>query len=294
MDAKLANEPPGVIAIAVIVHGFGRAGIILVRPCSHVRAMPHFPCVTITGPGAINARVGVNISGRAVGPIVHGGAVATNRLRQDLVEDLGSPWARVKIIPDRLVHGLHLIASSPQRQTRMISETAGLIVSLGTDLGHELFIVAGIVNAGEHKVVPHEDAVFVTGSHEGVGSVDTAAPDAHHRHIGIAAGSDKVVILLGSHRSRQHRLRDQIGATGKDWHAIDNEREVTGRPVDFGIVCVGGAVHLDGADTCHAGISSDRVGVLIADLDVDLVEGRLAQVMGPPQLRVIQLEIHGG
>ena len=76
-------------------------------------------------------------------------------------------------------------------QTRMISETAGLIVSLGTDLGHELFIVAGIVNAGEHKVVPHEDAVFVTGSHEGVGSVDTAAPDAHHRHIGIAAGSDK-------------------------------------------------------------------------------------------------------
>merc|ERR1712147_133594 len=110
--------------------------------------MPHFPCVTITGPGAINARVGVNISGRAVGPIVHGGAVATNRLRQDLVEDLGSPWARVKIIPDR--------------QTRMISETAGLIVSLGTDLGHELFIVAGIVNSGEHKIVPHEDAVFVT------------------------------------------------------------------------------------------------------------------------------------
>ena len=140
-------------------------------------------------PGAINARVGVNISGRAVGPIVHGRAVATNRLRQDLVEDLGSPWARVKVVPDHLVHGLHLIASSPQRQTRMISETAGLIVSLGTDLGHELFIVAGIVNAGEHKVVPHEDAVFVTGSHEGVGSIDTAAPDAHHRHIGIAAGS---------------------------------------------------------------------------------------------------------
>ncbi|PBE79303.1 hypothetical protein BGU32_18790 [Clostridioides difficile] len=114
------------------------------------------------------------------------------------------------------------------------------------------------------------------------------------RHIGNAEGSDKFVSLMWSNRTRQHRLRVKSGAKVKDWHVIDNEREVTGRPVDFVIGCVGGAVHLDGADTCHAGISSDRVGVLIADLDVDLVEGRLAQVMGPPQLRVIQLEIHGG
>lgn len=72
----------------------------------------------------------------------------------------------------------------------MIGEAASLLASLSTDLRHELFIVAGVVNAGEHEVVPHEDAVFVTGGQKGVG--------AHYRHVGFVAGSEKVAILLGS------------------------------------------------------------------------------------------------
>lgn len=61
---------------------------------------------------------------------------------------------------------------------------------------------------------------------------------------------------------------------GKDWYVIDNECEVMGRFVDFGIVCVGGVVYFDGVDICYVGISSDCVGVFIVDFDVDLVEGR--------------------
>ena len=56
----------------------------------------------------------------------------------------------------------------------MIGEAASLLASLSTDLRHELFIVAGIVNAGEHEVVPHEDAVFVTGGQKGVGAPQSA------------------------------------------------------------------------------------------------------------------------
>lgn len=75
----------------------------------------------------------------------------------------------------------------------------GLIVSFGMDFGYEFFIVVGIVNVGEYKVVLYEDVVFVIGSYEGVGSVDIVVLDVYYCYIGIVVGLDKVVILLGSY-----------------------------------------------------------------------------------------------
>ena len=78
-----------------------------------------------------------------------------------------------------------LVVAAPERD--VVADAGGLVGDLALDLGEEL-LGGGVEVAGEHEVLPDEEAEGVAGLVEGGRLVAAAAPDADHVHVGVRRG----------------------------------------------------------------------------------------------------------
>ncbi|MEA5362589.1 hypothetical protein VA596_23840 [Amycolatopsis sp., V23-08] len=206
---------------------------------------------------------------------------------QDLVEDPPAPVAVLLAVVADQVQDLDLVVATPQREARPVAQSGDLRPSLGRDLGPELRQVAGVFGAGEHEVLPDEHARFVAGGVEVVVLVDPAAPDAQHREVAVPGLADalaqEVAVAGADERARRH----PVGAAHEKREVVEQEAEEAAR-----LDGVRAAVKGDGAqaDPVLDDVEEDAVG---GQLDPDVVQRRLAEVVGPPQHRIVQLDLGG-
>ena len=66
---------------------------------------------------------------------------------------------------------------------------------------------------------------------------------------------------------------------------------MTSGPVVLGIIGIGGAVDLDRPDAGRPGLRGDDVGVLVMGIDLETIQRRLAEIVGPPQLRMLDVQL---
>ena len=69
---------------------------------------------------------------------------------------------------------------------------------------------------------------------------------------------------------------------------------MTSGPVVLGIIGIGGAVDLDRPDAGRPGLRGDDVGVLVMGIDLETIQRRLAEIVGPPQLRMLDVQLDRG
>jgi hypothetical protein len=113
---------------------------------------------------------------------------------QDLLEDALVPaldgglrvLAEVELplpaptLPGRLV----LVVARPEREARVVAQAPHVVDGLAAHVLEE-GVVARIHAAGEHEVLPDEDAELVREVVEAIVLVDAAAPDAQHVHVRV-------------------------------------------------------------------------------------------------------------
>jgi hypothetical protein len=86
----------------------------------------------------------------------------------------------------------------------VVPQSPHLVGRLLLDLRAQPWIVVGIVNAGERKVLPDQQPELVTQVVEGIVLIDTATPDPQHDHLPIASGGQKLAIARLADRSNEH------------------------------------------------------------------------------------------
>ena len=114
----------------------------------------------------------------------------------------------------------------------------------------ERLVVPGIVHAGEHEVLPDQDAQLVAEVVKAIGLVRHRAADAHHVHPRIAQLLERSAIrgrIGGEGREVQWR---PAGTAAEHRNAIDDEAEA---------LAVGVAVDVDGAEAHAAEVDGFRI-----------------------------------
>ena len=97
------------------------------------------------------------------------------------------------------------------------------MTSLCFDLGDETGTVILVVRAGEHEVLPHQDAEAVARVVEGIGLVDPTAPHAHHVHVGVTCGLENLAIGRFCNPARETVKGNYVRPFSKNGNAIDDE-----------------------------------------------------------------------
>ncbi len=205
-------------------------------------------------------------TGRRAHDIGHIGAQRLNLTRQHVLEQRVHVFAR-----RQAEHGALLIdlAAAAQNRDRRAGLRAGEKLSgFAADGGRELGIVGGIVEVGEHEVLPHEDAELVAQLVEALILVDRRSRHAQHVHAGVAGELQPGPEGCGASGKRRDVCRRPHGAAAENRFAIEREAETAS---------VGAAIDLDAAEARSAEI--DRRG---ADADADFVQCRRAVRVRPP------------
>ena len=78
----------------------------------------------------------------------------------------------------------HFVVAAPQRQRGVVAQAAHIFNRLDADVLEEVCI-GGVDAAGEHEILPDQNAVAVAQVVEHILRVVAAAPDAQHVHVGI-------------------------------------------------------------------------------------------------------------
>ena len=161
-----------------------------------------------------------------------------------------------------------------------------LLPHLDPQVGQELGIRQRIDAAGEHEVLPDQDAVAVAQVVERLGLVIAAAPDPDHVVVGRRRGAEQRFEPFRGHARRERVGRDPVGPLGEDGHAVDDEGE---RLAPF----VGLAPKLERPQPDLERAPVD--GSIARDqLDLDLIERLRAQTVGPPELRIGDVDRESG
>ena len=146
--------------------------------------------------------------------------------------------------------------------------------------------VAGIERAGEHEILPDQQAELVAQVVEVLGLVDPAAPDAHHVHVGRDRGLQVARIIAPGEAGDKGARRDPVGALCENRPAVDDELE---RLAPF----VRLAVERDRPqpDPAHSRADPSAVGTGGLDLESCRAAGPLA--VRPPELRASGSRMRG-
>jgi hypothetical protein len=141
-----------------------------------------------------------------------------------VVECARDPVARlvpVELVVDPLV----LVVAAVEREARVASQTTYLVAGLRLDLGDEGGWLLGVGGAGEHEVLPDEEAHGVTEVVEGIMLVDAATPDAQHVHVGLRSRTEQRLVAFVFHSTDEGVGGDPVRAAGEDRHTVQHDPE---------------------------------------------------------------------
>ena len=119
---------------------------------------------------------------------------------------------------------------------------------------HERVVRRRIVHAGEHEVLPDQDAELVAQVVEEVGLVDHRAADADHVDAGVAQTLERGAIATGIRIESGDIQRSPADTAAEHWNAVDAYAET---------LAVGVTVDLQGAETYPAKIDLDSACIRI-------------------------------
>ena len=163
------------------------------------------------------------------------------------------------------------VVAAPERDRGMRAEPADLIVDLGAHFGEEVRR-RGIEIAGEHEVLPDQQAELVAEIVEEILLVEAAAPDADHVHVGVDRGAaSSLRVSSGVARDGSASAGIQLAPRQKISRPLT--RKAKRAPASSGV-----GQQLEPA---QADAAANRVAV--AD-DLERVERLLAGAGRPPQV----------
>src|SRR5689334_3408902 len=110
----------------------------------------------------------------------------------------------------------------------MAAQSTHLITRLRVDLRNVVRIVFWIHRAGEHEVLPDQDAEPIALVVEMIVLVNSAAPDAQHRHIRVAGHRQQSGIALIWNGAYERVARDPVGASGEDRDSVEHKTKEAG------------------------------------------------------------------
>ncbi len=211
---------------------FGRVDSLrLLAEAARDVAVPDLPVmpVAVFHAGIIAAAVGT------AGPIRCLAVEFGYDLRQNLMIVERTRHRVIRLIPIALLmNPLVLIVAAPQGHTGMAAQAFDLIARLSFDFGHKFRIVFGVHGAGEHEILPDQQAQAVAERIEDVVLIDAAAPDADHVHVGVLRGPKQHFIAFIGDGPNKGISGDPVTATRKDRDAIEYEAEEARAPF-FGV-----------------------------------------------------------
>ncbi len=178
------------------------------------------------------------------------------------------------LIPVECAH--QLVVAAPERKTGVVLEARDLFFHLGLHLGEKLRR-RGIERAGEHEILPDQEAKFVAGVVEAVGLVAPAAPDPDHVHVGVGGRVQEIAGLLRGDPARQGVGHDPVCALGEDIAAVDADLEAGAR-----VVRLGDQVHRPQADAA--------MGRSVAAGQTQVMQDLRPLPVRPPQFGVLDVE----
>ena len=123
--------------------------------------------------------------------------------------------------PGALVHKqFHFVVAAPQAQAGVMAQPPHVVPDLLPDvLGKSGGQV--VHRAGEHQVLPNQQAQFITGIKEGAAGVAAAAPNPDTIKIGRCTLFQQLAGPFRGDPGEQVVFRDVIRAHGKDLHPVD-------------------------------------------------------------------------
>ena len=197
------------------------AEIVAAIVCKGLEPVPDLPVMHVA-PVRVPWLVKAAAAGRAGRPVKGLRVLTAQDLREevlihlDIIGDLAlgaDPLAEL----DEL---LHLVVAAPQGEGRMVPQAADVVDELRTDI---LFkgIRQIIHRAGEHEVLPYQQAQLVADVVEPVVRIESAAPHADAVHVGGPGILQQPAGPFRVHPRQQIVLGDIVGAHGKNVDAVD-------------------------------------------------------------------------
>ena len=181
-----------------------------------------------------------------------------------------------------------LVVAAPEGDAGVVAQAQHLRADLGADVLEEAG-GGGVVHAGEHAVLPDEQAELVAEFVEAVALPLPAAPDAQHVHVGGDGVAQQALVDFGLLPRWQGVAGDPVGALAEELAPVDGDGEaladVVGTADDFQLAQADGArdfvVARDAAAARLAlGQAGGGVGV---EADAEFVERLLALPGGVPE-----------
>ena len=197
---------------------FQRPGIFGYRPKVHVSLRVIVPAIGIIIPRAAAWRcrpvLALRIQGR-------------HQIPTEVYKLLVVRQIQLRILfPDPLVHIVHpLVVATPHGDGRMALQTLYLVGNLRAHFPQELG--SGRIHpAGEHEIVPDQQAERVADFIEGVFLKLAATPEADYVHIGIAGRCQKVEVAFAGFEGGVGFTGDPVGALCENRLAVNLEGKV--------------------------------------------------------------------
>ena len=160
----------------------------------------------------------------------------------------------------------------------MVAQAADVVHKFCSDILLE-FLGQVVNSAGEHKVLPDQQAQFVTDIIEEVVGVIAAAPDPDAVHVGSPGILQQPAGPLGIYSGQQVVLGDVVGTHGEDIDAVDTVGE-------------GFTPFILAAADRHGAKTDAPLPFIqtVAQNNTDRIEGLFAVAGGPPQLRFFDFD----
>ena len=171
--------------------------------------------------------------------------------------------------------GFDLIVAAPHSQGSVVAQAQDVVDDFGADGGFE-FRGQQIGRAGEHEVLPHDQAVLVAPVIEAFVRIPAATPDADEVVVGGFAGFQQSTGALFGHARDDLVFRDIVGAHGEYLGAVVDEAELVAP-----LVFVLGYGQRTQADAALQGVHRAAV---TQEFDAAGIEGLAAEAAHPPQL----------
>ena len=188
-------------------------------------AVPDLPVVGIAA-GEIPRIVEAAAGGRRTGPIVGIRRVFCGCLRQNVLVELQIVHPhKLGILGAAEDHILHFVVAAQKPQGGMVLKPQKILLRLFPELRLH-FLRQPDVGAGDHEVLPDENAFLVAQIVEMILRVVSAAPHPQSIEIGIHSPVGQLVQPLRGHPAEKAVHGNVICAHGKDLHAVDDEAEL--------------------------------------------------------------------
>ena len=265
---------------------FGRiaeqvAAVFRERP----EAVPHLPVMRVAACFVLR-QVKVAAGGRAGRPVEGVWVLAAQNFGDHIAVHARVIALELRCFAVAVIEkAFHFIVPAPERQAGVVADAPRVFLDLARDVCFKRFRQA-VGGAGEHEVLPHQQAQLVAGIVEGVLRVVAAAPHAHRVEMGQRGLLQQMACPRRCDAAEQAVLRDVIGAHGEHAHAVDLVGEAFA-PL------VARAVHAHGAQA-DALLPHIRRFTCAEQFHAHRVERLCAIAARPPQLRVLHLHLAGG